>query len=137
MTAAAQDRLITRLVNKIRANVDDIVMLREYLTDDADVIVCAYGITARIARFAVDLARAEGIRAGLLQFVTLWPFAEKRVRELASHTKGFVVPEINLGQIVYEVERCAAGQAPAILVPHAGGDVHEPNSILAAIRRLK
>ncbi|MCK4723948.1 MAG: 2-oxoacid:acceptor oxidoreductase subunit alpha, partial [Dehalococcoidia bacterium] len=102
--------------------------------EDADIIVCAYGITTRVAQFAVKLARDEGIRAGLLQLITVWPFAEERIRELSSQAKAFVVPEINYGQIVLEVERCAGGKARAILVPHMGGGVHLPETILEAIR---
>ena len=60
-------------------------------------------------------------------------FAEHRIQELASQVKAFVVPEINMGQIALEVERCAAGKAQTILVPHAGGDLHLPDDILGAI----
>jgi len=134
MNAKAQDRLITRLVDKIRLNTDDIVMCNEYMTDDAEIVVCAYGITARIAKFAVKQARSEGIKAGFLQFVTIWPFAEKRIRELASRINTFIVPEINRGQIVYEVERCSAGKVRTVSVPHSGGDVHRPETILTAMR---
>ncbi|MBL7062501.1 MAG: 2-oxoacid:acceptor oxidoreductase subunit alpha [Dehalococcoidia bacterium] len=134
MTADAQDRLIRRLVDKIRLNRDDIIKYKETQVEDADIIVCAYGITTRIAQFAVKMARDEGIRAGLLQLITVWPFAEERVRELSLQTKAFVVPEINYGQIVLEVERCAGGKARTILVPHMGGGVHSPETILEAIR---
>ena len=104
MTADAQDRLIRRLVDKIRLNRDDIIKYKETQVEDADIIVCAYGITTRIAQFAVKMARAEGLRAGLLQLITVWPFAEERVRELSLQAKAFVVPEINYGQIVLEVK---------------------------------
>jgi 2-oxoglutarate ferredoxin oxidoreductase subunit alpha len=134
MNAAAQDRLVTRLVNKIKQHSDDIIMCNEYMTDDAEIVVCAYGITSRIAKFAVKQAREKGIKAGFLQLITLWPFAEKRIRELASRIKTFVVAEINRGQIVYEIERCAAGKSKTILVPHSGGDVHKPEMILSAIQ---
>lgn len=134
MNAAAQERLVTRLVDKIRKHRDDIIMCNKYLTDDADIVVCAYGITARIAQFAVKQARREGIKAGFLQLVTLWPFAEENIRQLASRVKAFIVPEINRGQIVYEVERCACGMARIISVPHSGGDVHKPETILKTIR---
>jgi len=134
MSADAQDRLIRRLVDKIRLNRDDIIRYKETQVEDADIIVCAYGITTRIAQFAVKMARDEGIRAGLLQLITVWPFAEERVRELSSQAKAFVVPEINYGQIVLEVERCAGGKARTILVPHMGGGVHLPETILEAIR---
>ena len=134
MTAAAQDVLARRLVDKIRVNRQDIIILEEVGTEDAEVVVCAYGITSRVARRAVQQARQEGIQAGLLRMITVWPFAEERVRELARQVKAFVVPEINYGQIVLEVERCACGQAQALLVPHMGGGVHRPDTILQAIR---
>lgn len=134
MTAEAQDKLVRRLVDKIRLNSQDIIRYQETHVEDADIVVCAYGITTRIARFAVKMARDEGIRAGLLQFITVWPFAEERIRELSSQAKAFVVPEINYGQIVLEVERCAGGRAETVLVPHMGGDVHSPETILRAIR---
>jgi len=134
MTAEAQDRLIRRLVDKIRLNKHDIIRYREIQIDDADVIVCAYGITVRVAQLAVKMARDEGIRAGLLQLITVWPFAEERIRELSLQVKAFVVPEINYGQIVLEVERCAGDRARTMLVPHMGGSVHSPQTILEAIR---
>ena len=134
MTADAQDKLVRRLVGKIRLNKNDIIKYREIQLEDADIVVCAYGITARIAQFAVETARSEGIRAGLLQLITIWPFAEDRIRELSLQANAFIVPEINAGQIVFEVERCAGDRAQAILVPHMGGNVHSPESILKAIR---
>ena len=134
MTAEAQDRLIRRLVDKIRLNRQEIIKYKETQIEDADIIVCAYGITVRIAQLAVKMARNEGIQAGLLQLITIWPFAEDRIRELSLQAKAFVVPEINYGQIVLEVERCAGGRARTILVPHMGGSVHSPETILEAIR---
>ncbi len=134
MTAEAQDKLVRRLVDKIRLNKKDIIRYEEVSTEDAEVIVCAYGITARIARRAVQQARDEGIRAGLLRPITIWPFPEERVRELAGQVKAFVVPEINYGQIVFEVERCAGGKTKTVLLPHMGGAVHLPQTILEAIR---
>ncbi len=134
MTADAQDQLVRRLVDKIRLNRNDILKYEEVGVEGAEVIVCAYGITARIARLAVQQAQDEGIRAGLLRLITVWPFAEDRIRELAQQVKAFVVPEINYGQIVLEVERCAAGKASTLLVPHMGGGVHSPQTILKAIK---
>ncbi|MBM4446277.1 MAG: 2-oxoacid:acceptor oxidoreductase subunit alpha [Chloroflexi bacterium] len=134
MTAEAQDRLVRRLVDKIRLNAKDIIRYEEVNVDDAEVIVVSYGISARIARYAVQKARDQGIKAGLLRLITVWPFVEDRIRKLAPKVKAFVVPEINYGQIVREVERCAAGKAKARLVPHMGGGVHLPETILEAIR---
>jgi 2-oxoglutarate ferredoxin oxidoreductase subunit alpha len=134
MTVEAQDQLVRRLVDKIRLNKKDIIRYEEVGIEDAEVIVCAYGISTRVARLAVQEARNAGIRAGMLRLITVWPFAEDRIRELAQQVKAFVVPEINYGQIVLEVERCAAGKANTLLVPHMGGGVHHPQTILKAIK---
>jgi len=136
MTAEAQDGLVRRLVDKIRVNRSDIVRYRETQVEDADIVVCAYGITARIAQMAVKMAREEGIRAGMLRLITVWPFAEERIRELSRQARAFVVPEINYGQVVLEVERCAGDRARTVLVPHMGGEVHSPDTILRAIREV-
>ena len=132
--AETQERLVNRLIEKIRRNKDDIIQLEEDDLDDAEVVVCSYGISARTALWPVELARREGIKVGTLRLVTVWPFPEERIRQLARRVKAFVVPEINYGQIVLEVERCAAGQAKVILVRHAGGDIHKPEKVLEAIR---
>jgi 2-oxoglutarate ferredoxin oxidoreductase subunit alpha len=133
-SAEVHDKLVRRLVEKVRRNSDDIIILQERDTDDADVVVVSYGISARVSYRAIELAREAGIRVGLLRLVTVWPFPEARIRELAWQVNAFVVPEINLGQIVYEVERCAAGRTRTIPVTHAGGLVHEPGKIVAAIK---
>lgn len=135
INAEVQEELISRLVGKIQRNKDDIIRLEEDGLEDAEVVVCSYGMAARTALWPVELARKEGIRVGILRLITVWPFPEERIRQLAGKVKAFVVPEINYGQIVLEVERCACGQAEVILVPHAGGDIHDPQKVLEAIRR--
>ncbi|MFB0534746.1 MAG: 2-oxoacid:acceptor oxidoreductase subunit alpha [Anaerolineae bacterium] len=131
---SAQWPLIQRLIDKIRVNKHDIIQLEEDGLEDAEVVICSYGISARTAMWPMELARKEGISVGMLRLITVWPFPEERVRELAKKVKAFVVPELNWGQIALEVERCAAGQAEVILVPHPGGDIHEPGEVLEAIR---
>ncbi len=133
MTAAAQDRLVKRLKQKITQAADRLACYEEEGVEDADVIVVSYGITSRVAQRAVELARARGLKVGRFRLMTVWPFPEKRIRALARHIKGFVVPELNLGQMSLEVERAAAGQALTLQVPHAGGGVHHPEQILQAI----
>jgi 2-oxoglutarate ferredoxin oxidoreductase subunit alpha len=135
MTAECQEVSVRRLVDKIRLNADRIVRYEEDEVDGAEVVVVAYGITARVARMGVELARREGVKVGLLRLVVVWPFPETHIRELAGKVRAFVVPEINFGQVVLEVERCAAGQAAAVCVPHAGGGVHDPGVICQAIVR--
>jgi 2-oxoglutarate ferredoxin oxidoreductase subunit alpha len=133
MSWQAQEKLVGRLVDKIRKNADAIVRYEEKETEDADVVVLGYGITSRVILRAVRMAREKGLRAGFFRPVVVWPFPEKRIRSLAERVKAFVVAEMNLGQVVHEVERCAAGKARTILVPHAGGTVHRPEVILKAI----
>jgi 2-oxoglutarate ferredoxin oxidoreductase subunit alpha len=138
MSADCQKKCVTRLVDKIRRNADKIARFDEENTEDADVVVVAYGITARVARMGMELARREGVRVGFIRPIVVWPFPEQKIRDLAKKVKAFVVPEINFGQIVLEVERCAAGRAAVVSVPHAGGSVHEPidicNAILGAMK---
>ncbi len=134
INAEAQSKLVRRLVDKINLNADDIFIVEERDTEDADVVVLSYGITARVAERAIELAKAEGLKVGAMRLVTLWPFPERRIRELAGKAGAFVVAELNFGQIYYEVERCTAGQAPVLLAGHAGGTVHDPEEILAKIR---
>ncbi len=133
MSAECQETCVRRLVDKIRDNADQIVRYEEDGTEDAEVVVVAFGITARVARLAVEEARRRGVRAGFLRLIALWPFPEKRIRELAGSVGGFLVPEINYGQMVLEVERCAAGRVPVAGVFHGGGGVHDPEAIVEAI----
>ena len=133
ITAAAQVQLIQRLCDKIRKNKDDIIAYTETDTEKADVIVVSYGISARTSWKAIRAAQRKGLRVGQLKLDTIWPFPEEKVRELAGKVKGFVVPELNMGQIVREVERAAGGAAKTYGVLHAGGTVHRPEVILAAI----
>jgi 2-oxoglutarate ferredoxin oxidoreductase subunit alpha len=135
VSVETQQALVQRLIDKIRNNRHDIIELDEDQVEEAEVIVVAYGISARTAARPVRIARERGLKVGLLRLVTVWPFAEDRIRELAPRVKAFVVPEINMGQIALEVERCAAGQSQTILVPHAGGGLHHPDRVLEAIER--
>jgi len=123
-----------RLVDKILLNADKIIELKEEGIEDADVAIVSYGITSRVAIRGIELAREKGIKVGNLRLVTVWPFPEKRIAELSRKVKAFVVPEINYGQIVYEVDRCSKGMANIVLVPHGGGFVHEPEDIYGAIK---
>ncbi len=138
VNAEAQQKLVRRLVEKIRRNTDAIARYEDSLTDDAEVIVVAYGITARVALHAVYMARQRGTAAGLLRPIVVWPFLERRIRELAvrPRTLGFVVPEMNFGQIALEVERCVGARVPTMLLPHGGGTVHTPNEVLEAILQV-
>ncbi|MCP4593360.1 MAG: 2-oxoacid:acceptor oxidoreductase subunit alpha [bacterium] len=133
MSVECQESSVRRLLDKIRGNVDQIVRYEEEGVEGADVVLVTYGITARVAQAAVDMAREQGIKVGMLRLIIAWPFPEKRISELANQIKAFVVPEINYGQMVLEVQRCAGDRAAAVLVPHGGGSVHDPETIVEAI----
>jgi len=133
INAECQDWNVRHLSDKIIKNADKIIKFEEDKTADADVVVVSYGITSRVAYRAVQLARQAGVKVGTLRLVTVWPFPEKRIRELAGKIKAFVVPELNLGQVAKEVDRFAGGRVPTIPVTHCGGWVHDPEDILKSI----
>jgi len=134
LNAVAHDKLVNRLVDKIRLNAADIEMYEEIDTDDADTVVVSFGCTARSAIQAVKEARQEGIKCGMIRLVTIWPFPETRIRDLieAGNVKRFIVPEVNLGQLRREVERLT--HLPVLRLNHAGGAMPTPNEILELIR---
>jgi 2-oxoglutarate ferredoxin oxidoreductase subunit alpha len=97
----------TYLARKISSHLDDIIRFEEYRLDDAEVCVVAFGSTSRSAKAAVELVRSRGIKAGLFRIITMWPFPETRLNEITKRIKHILVPEMNLGQIINEVERCS------------------------------
>jgi 2-oxoglutarate ferredoxin oxidoreductase subunit alpha len=134
MNAETHNKLVNRLVDKVRLNADKIEMHEEIAVDDAETIVVAFGCTARSARDAVNQARREGHKCGLFRPITIWPFPEKRIRELIKQgiVKRFIVPEVNLGQLRREIERLT--QLPVERLNHAGGAMPTPDAILEMIR---
>lgn len=133
---AATKASVDRLHNKIQNNLDEIVLFENYLTEDADTVVIAYGGTARSAYAAVDAAREQGIKAGLFRPITMWPFPAKQVAAIAESAKNIVVAEMNAGQYVIEVERAVAGKVPVTLHAKYDGEAISPNDLLATIAGL-
>lgn len=132
MSAEVHQALVTRLVEKICLNANQLVRTEDYYLEEASIAVIAYGCTARSARRAVREARKSGIPVGLLRLVSLWPFPDDRIRELSSKVKTFIVAEMNLGQIYWEVQRCSQGVVKGVF--HAGGSMIPPQAILDAIQ---
>jgi 2-oxoglutarate ferredoxin oxidoreductase subunit alpha len=133
MSVEVQEQLVHRLVNKIRLNAPKIWRYEEVDVEDADVVVLAYGITSRLAIDAVAAARKQGIKAGLLRLIVVWPFPERRIEELAGQGKALVMAELNYGQVFLEVDRCARGKVPVLLAGHGGGAVHRVETIVEKI----
>jgi 2-oxoglutarate ferredoxin oxidoreductase subunit alpha len=134
MNADCQEKLVRRLVEKIRKNADKIARFEEHDIEGADVVVLSYGITSRVALRAIQLAKKDGIRVGHLRLITVWPFPERRVRQIAPNIKAFVMPELNYGQMFLELQRAVEGKAPSYLIPHGGGTVHNPEVIYRQIK---
>ncbi len=133
MSPEVQELCVHRLLDKINKNRDKIIDMKEDQVDGAEVVVISYGITSRVVQPAIAQARKKGIKTGDMKLNTVWPFPEDRIIELSKKVKAFVVPEINYGQLVLEVERCAAGKAATYKVSHGGGWVHDPADILKVI----
>ncbi len=126
-----------RQVRKVMANVDEIVEFEEFMLDDAEICVVAYGSTSRSARYAVNEARAQGIKAGMFRIKTFWPFPDKQIKALAGKVKGFIVPEMNLGMCSIEVERCAQGKAQILGINRVDGEPINPEQILEKMKEVK
>lgn len=134
MSAETHHRLVVRLIEKVRVNSKQIIRTDGYYLEDAKIVVISYGCTARSARHAVREARKGGIPVGLLRLVSLWPFPEEEVRNLAKRVDKFIVAEMNLGQMSQEVERHV--RRPVKGVFHAGGAMIPPEPILNAIQEV-
>ncbi len=128
------DRLIRRLSGKIEAHQKDILGWEEIQTEDAEIMILAYGASARSALRALKLARAEGIRAGLIRPTTIWPFPVEAVKKIGERAVPFLVPEMNLGQIVLEVERVVAGKSAVRHLGRVDGELFTPQEILSALK---
>ena len=130
-TKTSQDRLRTKLED----NLDDIVQVENYRMEDAEFAVVAFGGAARTAYEAIDMARAEGLKVGFVRPITIWPFAEKQMKELAGKVKGILVHELNCGQYVLEVERAVAGKIPVTLYAKYDNESATPAQLLTEIKK--
>jgi len=132
----AEERRQVRKVEGEEARAD-IERYEEYLTEDATVLIFAYGSTSRSARYAVNELRKEGIKAGLFRPITLWPFPEKRIAALGAKVKGIVVPEMNLGQMNLEVERVVKGSCPVLHLGRVDGEPINPGQIMEKVKEVR
>jgi 2-oxoglutarate ferredoxin oxidoreductase subunit alpha len=130
------ERLVRRLIEKIRINASKITEWDEYDVEDAELIIVAYGSNARSAMDAKNLARRKGLKVGLLRLKTLNPIPEGRIEELASKIKAFLVAEVNHGQMALEVKRLSSGMCAVHLLPKMGGEIHRPLEILNTVKAI-
>ncbi len=130
-------RILRRLDHKIKLHADEIVMYDEYMTEDADLLVIAYGSTARTAMRAVKMAREDKINIGLFKPITIWPFPATRLRQLLKRVSAVIVAEMNLGQIVYEVSRLNKRGIKLELLSKVTGELITPQEMLDCITKVK
>ncbi len=130
------ERITRRLSAKLDHHRELIESYEAVGCEDADIVVCAIGIAARAARSAVNAARAQGIKAGLFRPVTLWPFPESAFRSATAAATSVLVPEMNAGQLVLEIERLCGGSAQVESLARIDGEPIEPAEIGAKIREL-
>lgn len=132
---AIAEKQLKRLSEKISSNRKAISKVEKFYMDDAEIVVFAYGGTARSARKAVKDARAQGIKAGLLRAITIWPFVEDEILEVKKKSpKAVIVPEMNLGQLVLPVKRVIGDSSPVVPINKIAGQLIEPEEILSAIK---
>ncbi|MGE5294563.1 MAG: 3-methyl-2-oxobutanoate dehydrogenase subunit VorB [Solirubrobacterales bacterium] len=126
--------------NKLQAKYEEIrrkeVLCEEYRLDDAEIVIVAYGISARISRSAIDQARDEGIPAGLIRPITLWPFPSEQISRVAENFPIFLTVEMSAGQMVEDVRLAVAGKAPVLLHGRPGGGLPTVDEIVERIRQL-
>jgi 2-oxoglutarate ferredoxin oxidoreductase subunit alpha len=123
-------KLVKRICDKIRQNKEKISRVEQVYMEDADVCIVAYGSVARSALSAVFEGRSKGIKIGLLRLITLWPFPDEIIEQATTNVHKILVPEMNYGQLVREVER-SAGRSKVASLPKLGDDLHTPEEILA------
>jgi len=127
------EKLITRLVEKIESNLDDIVEYEEYRLADADEAIIAYGSTARSAKSAIDLLREKGRKIGLFRPITIWPSPKQQIEILAKKVKRISVIEMNLGQYYLEIDRIAGKYTNVTKYGSVNGELISPDEIISFI----
>jgi 2-oxoglutarate ferredoxin oxidoreductase subunit alpha len=130
------EKLNNKLLDKYKQVEKNEVLCEQYEVDDADIVVVAYGVAARIVRGAVSRAREEGIKAGWIRPITLWPFPTGQISKAADESRIFLVVEMSNGQMVEDVRLAVTGKAPVLFYGRPGGGVPTVDEILDQIRQL-
>ncbi len=134
-SAEDHDRLVTRLVDKIEKNRKSITMVEKDYQKGSKIAILAYGASARPSAAAVRKLRGKRKKVDFLRLITIWPFPNEEVMELADRVDRIYVPEMNLGQLVHPIREAVEGRAKIIQVPRIGGPLHTPKEIMNATRK--
>jgi 2-oxoglutarate ferredoxin oxidoreductase subunit alpha len=130
------DKKANRIIRKVDRFRDDIVEFKEESMDDAEVVVVSYGSVSRSALRAIRELRLEGVKVGHFRPITLWPFPDKEIAELSKRVKHIIVPELNAGQMVNEVERAVAGRCEVHRKNLINGELYKPDQIMSFIKEV-
>jgi len=130
------DKMQRLRMEKIFHNLDEIIAFKEYEVDDADILLFSFGVSARSALAAVQLAREQGIKVGLFQALTIWPFPRAALQKRMKKSKKVLTIEMNLGQAKYEVERIAPCDVECRTLLRANGVPFNPSEVLQAIKEM-
>jgi 2-oxoglutarate ferredoxin oxidoreductase subunit alpha len=130
------EQINLRLQEKYAKAAAEVTRCEHFQTEDAEYLIVAYGLAARIAQGAVEIARAQGIKAGLLRPVTLWPYPSSAIRELAERVHGVLVVEMNAGQMVEDVRLAVEGRVPVKFYGRMGGIIPTPDEVVRALDAL-
>jgi 2-oxoisovalerate ferredoxin oxidoreductase alpha subunit len=132
-----QEILITKLEQKYEEMEEKEVLWQEVQTEDAEILIIAFGISSRIARAAVELSRADGVRVGLLRPISLYPFPAKRLRQLAGKAYSILVLELNSGQMIEDVRLSVGGITPVQLLRRTGGMMPTAEDVVQALKKME
>lgn len=124
-------------MQKIYHNLDEIIQYKEYFMDDAELMIFSFGVSARAALAAVQMARQQGIKVGLFQALTIWPFPKRELKKRFERIKKVLTVELNMGQLKYEVERVSPDDVKDRALLRANGIPFTPQEILAAVKEFK
>jgi len=135
LDSAVQERHNIHLQEKYRKIEENEVRFEKFQCDDAEYLYVAYGSSARISQKAVQIARAKGIRAGLLRLITLFPFPKKEIATLSGQVKGMLAVEMSAGQMVEDVRLAVAGKVPVEHYGRMGGMIPSPEEVVTALEK--
>ncbi len=134
MVPEVVNRMNRRLIAKIDNHLDDILQWESDGVEGADVVLVAYGGSARSAKEAMKRLNAQGYKVGVFRPITIWPFPEKEIKKIAAQAKAIIVPEMNLGQLKLEVERVVSGACPVIGQTKVNGELFTPEEIMDQVK---
>ncbi|HCI29604.1 MAG TPA: 2-oxoacid:acceptor oxidoreductase subunit alpha, partial [Fervidobacterium sp.] len=135
-TAETAEKLIRRLVNKIKLHTDKIAEVEEFMTEDAESVIIAYGSVARSAKEAVLMAREDGMKVGLIRPITIWPIPIDKMRKKLANVQNVLVAEMNLGQYASEVSKLVKRGTKIKLLSRVGGELIAPHEILNELNNM-